>query len=40
MTEAGIPCTVLARYLHDHLLIPAEQAEEAMAAIRRLGSGS
>jgi hypothetical protein len=40
MTEVGIPCTVVAGFLQDHPLVQAEQAEEAMAAIRRLGSGS
>jgi hypothetical protein len=37
LTEAGIACNVLAGYLHDHLLVPVEQADEAIAVLRSLG---
>ncbi len=37
LTEAGIACNVLAGYLHDHLLVPVEQADEAMRVLQDLG---
>jgi hypothetical protein len=36
LAEVGIPCNVLAGYRHDHLLVPIEQVEAAMAALRAL----
>ena len=35
--EAGIPCNVLAGYHHDHLLVPADRADEAVRVLRSLG---
>jgi hypothetical protein len=34
--EAGIACNVLAGHHHDHLLVPADRADDAIAAIERL----
>jgi hypothetical protein len=33
LADAAIPCNILAGYYHDHLLVPADRAEEAIAAI-------
>jgi uncharacterized protein len=38
LAEAGIACNVLAGYHHDHLLVPVDRADEAMTALRALGS--
>ena len=38
LAEAGIPCNVLAAFHHDHLLVPAERAEEALARLRALAA--
>jgi uncharacterized protein len=32
-----IPCNVLAGFHHDHLLVPEDRADEAMAILRALG---
>lgn len=32
----GIPCNVLAGFYHDHLLVPVEMADRAVAALERL----
>lgn len=37
LAEAGIPCNVLAGVHHDHLLVPVERVDEAVAVIRSLG---
>ena len=34
--EAGIPCNVLAGYHHDHLLVPADRADDAVSVLRSL----
>ncbi len=34
--EAGISCNVLAAYHHDHILVPAGDAQRAMDALREL----
>ncbi len=42
LADEGIPCNVLAGAYHDHLLVPADRADTAIAAIeglRSLGSG-
>ena len=36
LAEAGIPANVLAGYHHDHVLVPVERADEAVAALRTL----
>lgn len=33
LAAAGIPCNVLAGVHHDHLLVPADRAEEALRAL-------
>jgi hypothetical protein len=38
LADADIPCNVLAGYHHDHLLVPVDRADEAIAALRTLGS--
>jgi hypothetical protein len=38
LTEAGIPCNVLAGYRHDHLLVPAAQTDAAIAALEALAA--
>jgi uncharacterized protein len=39
LARAGIGCNVVAGYTHDHLLVPADRADDAMAALRALSSG-
>lgn len=34
--RAGISCNVVAGAYHDHIFVPAEQAEQALAALRSL----
>jgi hypothetical protein len=34
--DAGISCNVLAAYHHDHILVPADDAELALETLRRL----
>lgn len=36
LAEAGIAVNAISAYHHDHLLVPAEQADEAMAVLARL----
>jgi hypothetical protein len=36
LAEAGIPANVIAGYHHDHLLIPAASAQDALATLRAL----
>jgi hypothetical protein len=40
LADVGIPCNVLAGFRHDHLLIPVEQADAAIAALRSLADAS
>ncbi len=37
LAAEGIPCNVLAGYHHDHLLVPAEQSDKALAVLTALG---
>ena len=37
LAEAGISCNVLAGVQHDHLLVPEDRADDAMACLRSLG---
>ncbi|HEV2427737.1 MAG TPA: ACT domain-containing protein [Acidimicrobiales bacterium] len=39
LAERGISCNVLAGYHHDHLLVPSDRADEALAALEALASG-
>ena len=38
LCEAGISCNVLAGYHHDHLLVPADRADDAVRVLRSLSS--
>ena len=38
--DLGIPCNVLAGAYHDHLLVPVDRVDEAIAAIEELRSTS
>jgi uncharacterized protein len=40
LARAGISCNVMAGYFHDHLFVPVERAEEALALLDRLSSGN
>lgn len=35
LADAGISCNVLAGYHHDHVLVPADRADEAVAILNR-----
>lgn len=37
LTDAGISCNVVAGYTHDHLFVPHDRAQDALAALRSLG---
>lgn len=39
LTEAGIPCNMVAAYHHDHVFVPVERAEEAVAVLRARAGG-
>ena len=36
LADAGIACNVIAGYRHDHLLVPADRCDEALALLRSL----
>ncbi len=36
LSDAGIACNMLAGYFHDHLLVPADRADDAVAALSTL----
>lgn len=36
LAEASIPCNVLAGFHHDHLLVPADRADDALAVLEGL----
>ncbi|MEO6652168.1 MAG: ACT domain-containing protein, partial [Ilumatobacteraceae bacterium] len=36
LADAGIACNVLAGYHHDHLLVPVDRVDDAIAALRSL----
>lgn len=38
LARAGIPCNAVAAYHHDHLFVPADRADEAMAVLAALAS--
>ncbi|WP_346778658.1 ACT domain-containing protein [Burkholderia sp. Ac-20353] len=33
LAEAGIPCNAIAGYYHDHILVPVDRADEALAVL-------
>ncbi|NNE06431.1 MAG: ACT domain-containing protein [Xanthomonadales bacterium] len=37
LAEQGIPANLFAGYFHDHILVPAECADQAMRSLRQLG---
>lgn len=39
LAEAGISCNVLAGFHHDHLLVPSERRDDALAALAKLAGG-
>ncbi|MBB1511441.1 MULTISPECIES: ACT domain-containing protein [unclassified Tessaracoccus] len=40
LAEASISCNVVAGYHHDHLLVPADRLDDALAALRRLAGNA
>lgn len=40
LTEAGISANVVAGYVHDHLFVPQERADEALHALAALTSAT
>ena len=40
LADAGIACNVVAALHHDHLFVPHDRAEAALAALRALSAGS
>lgn len=40
LADAGIPCNMVAAFHHDHVFVPAVDAERAFALLRRLQSGA
>ena len=38
LTREGISCNVLAGFFHDHLLVPADRADDAVRALRALAA--
>lgn len=37
LTDLGISANMIAAYYHDHVLVPADRAEEALQALKTLG---
>ena len=37
LADAAIPCNVLAGFHHDHLLVPVDRVDDAVAVLRSLG---
>jgi hypothetical protein len=40
LTREGISCNVIAGFFHDHLLVPADRADDAVRALRALATRS
>lgn len=38
LAEAGISCNVLAAYHHDHLLVPEDRADQALAILKAMAA--
>lgn len=39
LADRGIACNVIAGYYHDHLLVPADRTDDALAALETLAAG-
>ncbi|MBT8388271.1 MAG: ACT domain-containing protein [Altererythrobacter sp.] len=39
LADAGIACNMVAAFHHDHVFVPAERAEEALLALKKLQAG-
>ncbi|WP_375688871.1 ACT domain-containing protein [Pseudooceanicola sp. LIPI14-2-Ac024] len=39
LTEAGIPCNMVAATRHDHVYVPADKADAALACLQALSAG-
>lgn len=40
LAQAGIPCNAVAGYCHDHIFVPVDRAEEAMALLNDIAATS
>jgi uncharacterized protein len=40
LADAGLSCNVIAGYHHDHLLVPADRAPEALAVLSDVSRGT
>ncbi|MFP3569856.1 ACT domain-containing protein [Paraburkholderia sp. SIMBA_030] len=40
LADAGIPCNVIAGYCHDHILVPVQRAEAAMALLHDIAASA
>lgn len=40
LAAAGIPCNAIAAYHHDHILVPVDQADQALSVLRDIAAGS
>jgi hypothetical protein len=40
LAEAGVPCNVVAGFTHDHIFVPHDRADDAMAALESLSASS
>ena len=40
LSDAGISCNVLAGYHHDHVLVPADRADDAITVLRALSDAT
>ncbi len=40
LANRGIPCNVLAGFHHDHLLVPGDRADDALAALAELSASA
>nr|WP_179403762.1 ACT domain-containing protein [Burkholderia guangdongensis] len=40
LADAGISCNVIAGYFHDHILVPVQRADHAMALLREIAASA
>lgn len=40
LTAANIPCNMVAAYHHDHVFVPADRADEAVAVLNEVAAGA